>query len=134
MGFVNLAGGWRQLPDAENLQSSPLPPQIISHAIWPYHRFTLSFRDIEDLLAERGIVVSYESIRRWCCKFGPSYARILRRRQGRLGDIWHDGSRRKGAVAHSWRGVRNRPGCRTLLTHRRMAMRTVETLPAGSLS
>ena len=65
------------------------PPQIISHAIWLYHRFTLSFRDVEDLLAERGIVVSYESIRRWCHKFGPDYARSLRRQRGRLGDIWY---------------------------------------------
>ena len=65
------------------------PPEIISHAVWLYHRFTLSFRDVEDLLAERGITVSYEAIRSWCRKFGPAYARTLRRRQGRLGDIWH---------------------------------------------
>ncbi len=65
------------------------PPEIISHAIRLYHRFTLSFRDVEDLLAERGILVSYEAIRYWCRKFGPAYARNLRRRQGRLGDIWH---------------------------------------------
>jgi hypothetical protein len=65
------------------------PPGIISHAIWLYHRFALSFRDVEDLLAERGITVSYEAIRSWCRKFGPEYARTLRRRQGRLGDIWH---------------------------------------------
>jgi putative transposase len=54
-----------------------------------YHRFALSFRDVEELLAERGAVVSYETIRQWCRKFGPHYARKLRRRQGRLGDIWH---------------------------------------------
>jgi putative transposase len=65
------------------------PPEIISHAVWLYHRFTLSFRDVEDLLAERGITVSYEAIRSWCRKFGPEYARTLRRRQGPLGDIWH---------------------------------------------
>ncbi len=65
------------------------PPEIISHAVWLYHRFTLSFRDVEDLLAERGVSVSYEAIRSWCRKFGPEYARTLRRRQGRLGDIWH---------------------------------------------
>ena len=65
------------------------PPEIISHAVWLYHRFTLSFRDVEDLLAERGVSVSYEAIRSWCGKFGPSYAHTLRRRQGRLGDIWH---------------------------------------------
>jgi putative transposase len=65
------------------------PPEITSHAVWLYHRFTLSFRDVEDLLAERGIKVSYEAIRSWCRKFGPGYARTLRRRQGRLGDVWH---------------------------------------------
>jgi putative transposase len=65
------------------------PPEIISHAVWLYHRFTLSFCDVEDLLAERGITVSYEAIRYWCIKFGPTYARSLRRKQGRLGDIWY---------------------------------------------
>ena len=65
------------------------PPEIISHAVWLYHRFCLSFRDVEDLLAERGIVVTYEAIRLWCLKFGPKYARRLKRRQGRLGDTWH---------------------------------------------
>ncbi len=65
------------------------PPEIISHAVWLYHRFSLSFRDVEDLLAERGITVSYEAIRLWCLRFGPQYARRLKRRQGRLGDTWH---------------------------------------------
>ena len=60
------------------------PPDIISHAVWLYHRFGLSFRDVEDLLAERGITVTYESIRQWCRTFGPNYARRLRRRRGRL--------------------------------------------------
>ena len=64
------------------------PPEIISHAVWLYHRYCLSFRDVEDLLAERGIIVSYETIRQWCGKFGPDYARQLKRRQGRLGDTW----------------------------------------------
>src|ERR1700687_3631229 len=65
------------------------PPALISHAVWLYHRFCLSFRDTEDLLAQRGITVSYEAIRQWCRRFGPAYTRILRRRQGRLGDTWH---------------------------------------------
>lgn len=65
------------------------PPDIISHAVWLYHRFALSFRDPEELLAERGVVVTYETIRQWCQKFGPHYARKLRCKQGRLGDIWH---------------------------------------------
>ena len=65
------------------------PPEIISRAVWLYHRFCLSFRDVEDLLAERGITVSYETIRHWCRKFGTRYARGLKRREGRLGDTWH---------------------------------------------
>ena len=65
------------------------PPEIISHAVWLYHRFGLSFRDVEDLLAERGITVSYETIRQWCQAFGPDYARRLRRRRERLGDTWY---------------------------------------------
>ncbi len=65
------------------------PPEIISHGVWRYHRFALSFRDVEELLAKRGIIVSYETIRQWCRKFGPEYARKLKRRQGRLGDVWH---------------------------------------------
>ncbi len=64
------------------------PPIIIQHAVWLYYRFCLSYRDIEDLLAERGIVVSYETIRRWCNKFGPGYANRLRRQAGRCGDTW----------------------------------------------
>ena len=65
------------------------PSEIISHAVWLYHRFCLSFRDVEDLLAERGIVVSYETIRSWCKKFGPAYARSIKKRRGLLGDTWY---------------------------------------------
>ena len=57
------------------------PREIISYAVWAYHRFCLSFRDVEDLLAERGIIVSYETIRQWCEKFGPDYARKLKRQR-----------------------------------------------------
>ena len=64
------------------------PPEIIQYAVWLYHRFNLSQRDIEDLLAERGIVVSYESIRLWCNKFGPQYARRLKRRHQGYGDTF----------------------------------------------
>ena len=65
------------------------PPEIISHAIWLYHRFGISFRDVEDLLARREITVTYETIRQWCLRFGPAYARRLRHRRGRMGDTWH---------------------------------------------
>ena len=57
--------------------------------MWLYHRFALSFRDVEELLAKRGIIVTYETVRQWCRKFGPEYAKRLRIREGRGGDIWH---------------------------------------------
>jgi len=63
--------------------------EIISHALWLYHRFCLSFREVEELLAERGIIVTYETVRQWCQKFGPDYARKLKKRQGRLVDAWY---------------------------------------------
>jgi transposase-like protein len=62
------------------------PPDIISYAVWLYHRFNLSNRDVEDLLAERGISVSYETIRLWCIKFGTQYARRLKQRHRGYGD------------------------------------------------
>jgi putative transposase len=65
------------------------PPQIIAHAVWLYFRFPLSLRLVEEMLLERGIVVSYESIRRWGKKFGPDYARRLRRKPASRTDIWH---------------------------------------------
>ena len=58
------------------------PKAIIQHAIWLYLRFTLSLRDVEELLAERGIVVTYETVRVWVARFGPLIARRLRRRRG----------------------------------------------------
>jgi transposase-like protein len=65
------------------------PPDIIRHAVWLYLRFTLSFRDVEDLLAERGLDVSYETVRRWVLKFGPLFAKELRRRCHRPTSHWH---------------------------------------------
>src|SRR6267378_1554804 len=65
------------------------PPAIISHAVWLYFRFSLSFRDVEELLAQRGIVVTYETVRQWCLKFGQTYANELRRRRPHCGDKWH---------------------------------------------
>ena len=62
------------------------PAEIISHAVWLYFRFALSFRDIEELLAARGIVVTYEAVRQWCLKFGQSFANEIRRRHGRPGE------------------------------------------------
>lgn len=65
------------------------PQQIISNAVWLYFRFPLSLRLVEEMLLERGIVVSYETIRRWGRKFGPAYAKQLRRRRPSRQDVWH---------------------------------------------
>src|SRR6267142_913900 len=65
------------------------PPEIIQHAIWLYLRFTLSYRDVEELLAERGLDISYETVRRWVLKFGPTIARRLRQRRPRPRDLWY---------------------------------------------
>src|SRR4051795_7313076 len=65
------------------------PPEIIRHAVWLYLRFSLSYRDVEELLAERGISVAYESVRRWVLKFGPDFARNLRRSRPRPASTWH---------------------------------------------
>ncbi len=65
------------------------PPEIIGHAVWLYFRFALSYRDVEELLAERGVILTYETIRQWCRKFGQEYANALRRSRPRPGDKWH---------------------------------------------
>jgi putative transposase len=65
------------------------PAEIISHAVWLYFRFCLSYRDVEELLFARGIIVTYETIRKWCRKFGQDFANQLRRRRPRPGDTWH---------------------------------------------
>ena len=84
------------------------PPDIISHAVWLYYRFGLSFRDVEDLLAERGVTVTYEAIRQWCSRFELAYARRLRQRRGRQGDTWHLDElfvRIRGRQQYLWRAV-----------------------------
>ena len=65
------------------------PVEIINHCVWLYFRFPLSFREVEELMLVRGVAVSYETIRRWCAKFGQAYANQLRRRRPRPGDKWH---------------------------------------------
>jgi transposase-like protein len=69
------------------------PPVIIQHAVWLYLRFTLSYRDVEELLAERGLDITYETVRCWVLKFGPVIARRLRRCRPRPSKRWHLGAR-----------------------------------------
>ena len=65
------------------------PAEIISHVVWLYFRFSLSFRDVEELMFERGVMLTYETVRAWCEKFGQDYANRLKRRRPRPGDKWH---------------------------------------------
>jgi transposase-like protein len=84
------------------------PPVIIQRAIWLYLRFTLSFRDVEDLLAERGIAVSYETVRRWVNHFGPKIAADLRKRRPRPDTVWHLDEvylKIAGRLVYLWRAV-----------------------------
>ena len=84
------------------------PAEVINHAVWLYHLFGLSFRDVELILAERGIIVSHESIRQWCLRFGAGFARKLRRRRPKPGDTWLLDEvflRINGVLHHLWRAV-----------------------------
>jgi putative transposase len=84
------------------------PVEVISHCVWLYHRFPLSFREVEELMLERGVTVSYETIRRWCARFGQAYANALRRRQPRPGDKWHLDEvfiKINGRLQYLWRAV-----------------------------
>jgi putative transposase len=78
-----------ELADRSPYRGYRFPPEIIAHAVWLYFRCHLSFRDVQDLLAERGVIVSHETIRASCSQFGPSYGAGLRRRRVRAGDKWH---------------------------------------------
>jgi putative transposase len=93
---------------AHNYRGYRFPREIIAHCVWLYFRFSLSFRDIQEMMLERGVEVSHEAIRLWCLKFGSEYARQLRRRRGRLGDTWHLDEvfcKINGGLVYLWRAV-----------------------------
>jgi putative transposase len=84
------------------------PAEIISHCVWLYFRFTLSFRDVEEMLAMRGVSLSYETVREWCLKFGQTYANGLRCKSPRPGDQWHLDEvflKINGRLHYLWRAV-----------------------------
>src|ERR1700730_3266717 len=84
------------------------PPAVIQHAVWIYLRFTLSYRDVEDLLAERGLDISYETGRRCVLKFGPAFARRLRHCRPKPSGCWHLDEmvvRIAGETVYLWRAV-----------------------------
>jgi putative transposase len=107
--------GWCGLGQNSRMRKPPSPhyrhcflAELISHAIWLYHIFSLSIRDVELLLAERGWIVSYESVRQWCLKFGASFADKMRRRRPKPGGKWHldEVFIRIGGLLHFlWRAV-----------------------------
>jgi transposase-like protein len=80
--------GW-WAPRRRRTEGSASRREIISHCVWLYHRFPLSFREVEEMMLQRGIVVSHETIRQWCRTFGQTYANGLLRRRPRPGDKWH---------------------------------------------
>jgi len=91
-----------------NYAGSRFPAAIIAHAVWRYFRFTRSYRNVEELLAERGVIVTDETVRHWCQKFGQVYANELRRRRPRPGDTWHLDEvfiRINGTTQYLWRAV-----------------------------
>ena len=107
------------------------PPPIIQHAIWLYLRFTMSYRDVEDLLAERGLDVSYETVRRWVLKFGPMIARHLRRGRPRPSDRWHLDEmvvRIAGKHMYLWRAVDHEGEVLDMLVQRRRDKRAAVRL------
>ena len=84
------------------------PGEIISHAVWLYYRFTLSFRNVEEIMVSRGVDVTYESVRQWCLRFGQEYANRIRAKEGRAGDTWHLDEvfiKVKGKQHYLWRAV-----------------------------
>ncbi len=100
------AGGMTPAP--ATYRRHRFPAEIISHAVWLYHVFSLSLRDVELILAERSVAVTHESVRRWCLKFGQEFARKLRKRRPRPGDTWHLDEvfiRMNGVVHCLWRAV-----------------------------
>src|SRR5690348_11388471 len=107
------------------------PPVIIQHAIWLYVRFTLSYRDVEELLAERGLDISYETVRRWVLKFGPVIARRLRRRRPRPSNRWHLDEmvvRIAGERMYLWRAVDHEGEVLDMLVQRRRDCRAAMRL------
>src|SRR5215470_10721857 len=115
--------------DATKHKNYWFPVEIISHAVWLYFRFCLSFRDVEELLLERGVVVTYEAIRKWCRKFGQQYANQLRRRRPRPGDKWHMDEvflTIKGEHHYLWRAVDQEGNVLDILVQRRRGKRAAK--------
>ena len=98
----------RMLTTVSRYHRHRFPAEIISHGVWLYFRFALSFRDVEEMLAMRGVADTYETVREWCRKFGQTYANDLRRKSARPGDRWHLDEvflKINGRIHYLWRAV-----------------------------
>ncbi len=105
------------------------PREIISHAVRLYFRFSLSYRDVEELRWERGVVVTYETVRPWCLKFGQQYATQLRRRRPKTGDTWHLDEvflTINGTTHYVWRAVDQHGNVLDILVQRRRNKRAAK--------
>ena len=113
-------------PEPATYPGYRFPAEIISHAVWLYHVFSLSLRDVELILAERGIIVTRENIRQWGLKFGADFARKLRRRRPKPGSTWHLDEvylRINGELHYLWRAVDQNGVVLDILVQRRRAGR-----------
>jgi putative transposase len=109
-------------PAPHSYKRHRFPAEIISHCVWLYFRFCLSYRDVEELMAERGVTLTYEAVRYWCRKFGQTYANQLRRRHPRPGDKWHLDEiflTINGARQYLWRAVDQEGHALDILVQRR---------------
>ncbi len=109
-------------PSAPTDERHRFPPEIIAHAVWRYCRFALRYRDVEEPLVERGVLLTYETVRQWCRKFGQADANDLRRRRPRAGDTWHldEVFMRINGETHSlWRAGDQDGHVRAILVQRR---------------
>jgi putative transposase len=105
------------------------PQEIISHAVWLYYRFSLSYRDLEERLAERGVIVTYETVRQGCLKFGQQYANELRRRRPQPGDTWDLDEvflKINGKTQYLWRAVDQHGTVLAVLVQRRRNKRAAK--------
>src|SRR6266478_2102177 len=99
---------WEMATSESLYQRHRFPSEIISHCVWLYFRFSLSFRDVEELMSSRGVSLTYETVREWCLKFGQTYANGLRRKSPRSGDRWHLDEvflKINGRAHYLWRAV-----------------------------
>ena len=115
-------------PPADTARYKPhrFPGEIISHGVWLSYRFSLSYRDVQELLFERGITVSHEAVRQWCRKFGQDYANRLRRRRPQPGDKWHLDEvflTMNGERHYLWRAVDQDDNVLDILVQRRRTAR-----------